>query len=103
MKSTTPGQKTDALLECSDTSVNTQRLQIIALLKKHHSVNTPEFRHFGIMAPAPRIFELKGQGYPIAKVTETYVDHHGKKHHGVARYFLSTHSSANDSFKEYVA
>ena len=92
MKNATPDQESSAL-DFKDTSAQTQRIQIIALLKKHQSMNTPEFREQGIMAPAPRIFELKAQGYNIQKVTETYTDQTGKTHHGVARYYFPSDSS----------
>ena len=38
---TTPDQKSSALLNQKNTSANTQRLQIVALINKHQSVNTP--------------------------------------------------------------
>jgi len=88
-KSPTLDQKNEALLKNNDTSAATQRRQIIALLNKFQSQNTPEFRRYGIMAPAPRIFELRQMGYNIAKVLETYIDETGKVHHGVARYYFA--------------
>tara|TARA_B100000446_G_C10303359_1_gene252222 strand:- start:2 stop:310 length:309 start_codon:yes stop_codon:yes gene_type:complete len=102
MKNATPGQESSAL-DCTDTSAQTQRIQIIALLKQHQSMNTPEFREHGIMAPAPRIFELKAQGYNIQKVTETYTDNTGKTHHGVARYYLAYQPSNDDNQTEAAA
>jgi hypothetical protein len=91
----TPDQKNNALLKSLETSANTQRKQIIALIHKYQSLNTPEFRQHGIMAPAPRIFELKQLGYKIAKVLETYTDETGKLHHGVARYYFTHNPPAN--------
>lgn len=102
MKNATPGQESSAL-DCTDTSAQTQRIQIIALLKEHQSMNTPEFRERGIMAPAPRIFELKAQGYDIRKVTETYTDNTGKTHRGVARYYLPSLSSNEENQTEVAA
>jgi len=84
-----PVQKPDALLNSNDANAATQRQQIVALIKRYQSVNTPEFRQRGIMQPASRILELKLQGYPIVKVLKTYIDSIGKKHTGVARYYLS--------------
>ncbi|GAA6183767.1 helix-turn-helix domain-containing protein [Aliiglaciecola sp. NS0011-25] len=102
-KHITPDQKTDALLNDNDTSANTQRSQIIALLKKHQSVNTPEFRQHGIMQPASRILELKLQGYPIEKVLENFIDGTGKKHSGVARYYFTSNPPATDNACSEVA
>ncbi|MGQ8365314.1 helix-turn-helix domain-containing protein [Glaciecola sp. 1036] len=79
-------------LNNKDTSAQTQRLQILTLLREKQSVNTPEFRDFGIMAPAPRIFELREEGYRIKKILETYQDRTGKIHYGVARYYLSSNT-----------
>jgi hypothetical protein len=94
-KSPTPDQKNEALLNNKDTSVSTQRNQIIALIHRYQSLNTPEFRQHGIMAPAPRIFELKQLGYKISKVLETYTDETSKLHHGVARYYFTYNPPAN--------
>jgi hypothetical protein len=94
-KSPTPDQKNEALVNNKDTSASTQRHQIIALLNKFQSRNTPEFRKHGIMSPAVRLFELKQMGYNIAKVLETYIDETGKVHHGVARYYFSNNPPAN--------
>ncbi|GAC32906.1 helix-turn-helix domain-containing protein [Paraglaciecola polaris] len=103
MKNATPDQKSSALLNQKDTSANTQRLQIVALINERQSVNTPEFRKLGIMAPAPRIFELRQQGYNIQKVLETYVDDTGKAHSGVARYYFANNPPANDNNQEQAA
>jgi hypothetical protein len=100
---TTPNQKSSALLTRKDTGANTQRLQIVALINKHRSVNTPELRSYGIMSPATRIFELRQQGYDILKVLETYVDDIGNVHHGVARYYFALTSPANKDNMEQVA
>jgi hypothetical protein len=103
MKNATPDQKSSALLNQKDTSANTQRLQIVALIHERQSVNTPEFRKLGIMAPAPRIFELRQQGYNIEKVLETYVDDTGKAHSGVARYYFANNPPANYKHQEQAA
>tara|TARA_R110000868_G_scaffold52052_1_gene164715 strand:+ start:1576 stop:1893 length:318 start_codon:yes stop_codon:yes gene_type:complete len=94
-KSPTRDQKNEALLKNNDTSAATQRHQIVALLNKFQSQNTPELRKHGIMAPAPRIFELRQMGYNIAKVLETYIDETGKVHHGVARYYFANNPPAD--------
>lgn len=87
----------------NDTSASTQRLQIVALINRYQSRNTPEFRQEGIMAPAPRIFELRQQGYPIEKILEDYTDETGKVHHGVARYYFTNNPPANDNITEKAA
>ncbi len=92
---TSPDQKSSALLKSLDTSASTQRMQIVALINKYQSLNTPELRLQGIMAPAVRIFELKQLGYKIAKVLESYIDETGKVHHGVARYYFANNPPAN--------
>lgn len=99
----TPDEKNKALLNSNDTSANTQRNQIIALINKHQSCNTPEFREHGIMQPASRILELKEQGYIIEKVLETYTDSTGKVHHGVARYYFANYPPADNPDCEVIA
>ncbi len=95
--------KARSVLKSTDTSRQTQQLQIIALLNQHQSVNTPEFRDFGIMAPAPRILELRAKGHRIEKVLETYIDATGKKHHGVARYYFANNPPASNDDSEVAA
>jgi hypothetical protein len=103
MKKATPNDQSSLLLNSKDTSAATQRNQIIALINKHQSANTPEIRRTGIMAPAPRIFELRQQGYKIEKVLERYIDEEGKTHSGVARYYFAHNPPANDDNSEAAA
>ncbi|MBT0585113.1 helix-turn-helix domain-containing protein [Alteromonas oceanisediminis] len=86
-----------------DTSAHTQRNQIVALIKQYQSMNTPEFRENGIMAPAPRIFELRKMGMAIDKVLETYIDNTGKTHHGVARYYFPNKPPAHEGMGKEIA
>ena len=102
MKNATPDQESSAL-KSNDTSAPTQRTQIVALIHKYQSRNTPEFREHGIMQPAARILELKAQGYRIEKVLETYTDNTGKTHNRVARYYFANNPPANDNHSEAVA
>jgi hypothetical protein len=102
-KRTSPNQKQDAPITNSDTTVATQRLEIIALLKQHQSMSTPEFREHGIMQPASRILELKERGHRIEKALENYVDNTGREHNRVARYYFANNPPANDSEAEAVA
>lgn len=99
----TPANINRSTLGIKDTSAHTQRLQVVSLLTYHQSMSTPEFRQFGIMAPAPRIFELRQQGHRIEKVLESYTDDTGKTHHGVARYYFANNPPANDNHSEAVA
>lgn len=71
-----------------DTSSANQRAFILAHLEKHYSATTIDFRNMGIMAPAPRIKELRDAGHKIGKILEDVIDHTGVKHGRVARYFL---------------
>jgi|TARA_B110000240_G_C13057172_1_gene265967 hypothetical protein len=89
-KSPTPDQKNDALLKNKDTSSSTQRMQILALLKRHLSINTLEFRDIhGILSPAPRVFELRLMGYEILTHLENIRTPDGRLHKRVARYYLT--------------
>ncbi|PKG97852.1 helix-turn-helix domain-containing protein [Paraglaciecola sp. MB-3u-78] len=100
---TTPNNGCNANPNKQDTSAATQRNQIIAFINKHQSANTPEIRRIGIMAPAPRIFELRQQGYKIEKVLERYTDEEGKTHSGVARYYFANNPPANLFDSEVIA
>lgn len=72
----------------NDTSAANQRNFILNYLREHGSATTIDFRNMGIMAPAPRILELKARGYDIPSIPETVIDHAGVKHVNVARYIL---------------
>lgn len=71
-----------------DTStVNQQNIILQAL--KNSPKTTIELRHdYGIMQPAPRILELREQGYKIDTVRVAGLTHDGIKHHAVAKYVL---------------
>ena len=99
----TPNNHDRSLLRSKDTSANTQRNQMITLIRENQSMSTPEFREHGIMQPASRILELKERGWPIEKVLETYVDSTGKKHIAVARYYFSSNPPANNPNREAAA
>jgi hypothetical protein len=88
MKSTTSSNESSALLNNKGTSAETQRLQILAHLKRTPSINTLEFRELGFISPAPRILELKERGYRIESIRETVVTPDGREHRGIARYYL---------------
>lgn len=65
----------------------TQRAHIIKMLQ-HKPQSTFDFRAAGICAPAPRISELKQQGYNIVRRDETLADAAGVVHRGIAVYTL---------------
>jgi hypothetical protein len=96
-KRTSPDEKQDADITNTDTRAATQRFEIVALLKKHQSMSTPEFREHGIMQPASRILELKERGHRIEKVLENYVDDTGREHNRVARYYYANNPPVNDN------
>lgn len=71
-----------------NTSVSNQRAIILAALKESPKT-TVELRHdYGIMQPAPRIFELKQRGYNITSLFVNCFTPDGIKHHAVAKYVL---------------
>ena len=72
----------------SNTSTANQRAFILTYLEQNGSATTLDFRNAGIMAPAPRIKELREQGHIITTFFETVTDHVGVKHGKVARYLL---------------
>ncbi len=100
-KNLTPDQKNEASIKNKDTSALTQRMQILALLKRYPSINTREFREIhGILSPAPRAFELRLMGYEILTHLEGIRTPDGRLHKRVARYYLTF---ANDPQVELVA
>ncbi|HUX81497.1 MAG TPA: helix-turn-helix domain-containing protein [Halothiobacillus sp.] len=45
-------------------------------------------RDLNVMQPAPRIKELREQGYKIATFRQPVLDDYGRKHPGIGRYVL---------------
>jgi hypothetical protein len=84
-------------LNPNDTSASNTRAIIIHALRLG-SQTTIDFREqWGVMAPAPRILELKLRGYVIASVPVSAYTADGVLHRGVARYvLLSEPKPAND-------
>ena len=82
-----PSDQTKSILSSNDTSAHTQRLQILAHLRKK-PLNTFELRELGHMAPAPRILELRAKGFVIVTSLEDVIGAGNKIHKRVARYFL---------------
>lgn len=72
----------------TNTSNSAQRQAILDLLTQNGSMTTLDFRDSGVFTPAPRISELRKQGWDIKTVRTTAIDHAGIKHLRVARYSL---------------
>lgn len=72
----------------NDTSAtNQQKIALLAL--REAPKTTIELRHYyGIMQPAPRIKELRMQGYDILTIRITSNTPDGIKHRAVAKYVL---------------
>lgn len=73
----------------TDTTAAAQRVRLLERLRLG-PVSTFEAREeLNIMAPAPRIKELRDQGHTILTDRQTLTDAHGFEHVGVARYYLT--------------
>lgn len=73
----------------TDNSAHNQRLKLLDYLFEHNSITTSEAREkLDIMSPAPRILELKANGYLIKTLPAEWISEHGINHKGVARYVL---------------
>ena len=71
-----------------DNSAHIQRATLIHALRTG-AKTTPELRDsWGIMSPAPRVFELRMLGYDIETLFIAAYTSDGVKHHGVAKYVL---------------
>lgn len=72
----------------TENDAGTQRMRLLEALKKLGSVSTPEARNdLDVFAPAPRILELRAQGYRIDTVMVPIETAFGKVRK-VARYVL---------------
>mgnify|MGYP000594065554 CR=1 FL=1 len=80
-----------------DVSVSAQRVRLKKALQERGSVTTYEARDgLNISSPAPRIFDLRAQGYDIKTILETLEDGNGNPHPKSARYVLVSANSIND-------
>ena len=87
---TTNPNTTTHKLKFKDNSAKNQRLKLLDYLLEHNSITTSEAREkLDIMSPAPRILELKANGYLIITVPAEWVSDYGINHKGVARYVLT--------------
>lgn len=70
----------------TDNSAESQRYRLVEWLKEHGSITTIEARRdLDILAPAPRVFELREMDYPIDTVWVHGFTEQGNKHR-IARY-----------------
>ena len=68
--------------------MTSQTQALLNHFKQCDSITTIEARsYYGILAPAARVFELRGMGYDIVTLREVHVTHKGK-HNCVARYII---------------
>lgn len=78
--------KTDST--ANDTSASWQRARVIQALRTGPKTTVELREEWGIMSPAPRIFELRNAGHVIVNVPVSAFTADGVKHTGVARYTL---------------
>ncbi len=75
-------------LRQQDNSTEAQRQRLLASLRRSPVTTIEARRDLDIMAPAPRIFELRQRGFQIVTIWAHQVTDCGRKHL-VARYVLS--------------
>ena len=84
-------------LSRNDTSTSNARAIIIQALRDGPQTTIDLRERWGIMAPAPRILELKLRGFNIITVPVSAFTSDGVQHRGVARYILLAEpTAAND-------
>lgn len=74
----------------NDTSTSAQRARLLSRLQVEPIDTIAARDELNVMAPAPRIKELREQGHPIKTHRITRMDEHGRTHKRVALYYLST-------------
>lgn len=88
--STTTPKNISKKANFNDNSAQNQRLKLLDYLFEHGSITTSEARiKLDVMSPAPRILELKANGYLINTVPVNWLSKHGINHKGIARYVLT--------------
>ncbi len=66
-----------------------QRDRLVGYMREHGEVNTLQARcKLNIMAPAPRVMELKELSYCIGRELRTATDEYGDTHPRVAHYWI---------------
>ena len=84
-------------LNRNDTSASNARAIIIQALRTGPKTTIELREQWGVMAPAPRILELKLRSYNIITLPVSAYTADGVQHRGVARYvLLSEPTAAND-------
>ena len=82
-------------LNLHNTSIANQHAIVLNALRDNPKT-TINLRHdYGIMQPAPRIKELRNQGYKIDTVRINSYTPDGIKHHAVAKYVLRANVNLN--------
>lgn len=74
----------------NDTSTEAQRTRLLQRLRIEPIDTIAARDELNVMAPAPRIKELRERGHPIKTHRITRMDEHGRMHRGVALYYLGT-------------
>ena len=82
----------------NDNSTSTQRARLIQALRTGPKTTIELRRAWGIMQPAPRVFELKARGYIIFTTPVSAHTDDGAMHRGVARYVLLHEPQLQESF-----
>ena len=94
-KATEAAQK--VTLNRNDSSASNARAIIIQALRTGPKTTIELREQWGVMAPAPRILELKLRGFNIVTVPVSAFTADGVQHRGVARYILLAEpTAAND-------
>ena len=94
-KATEAAQK--VTLNRNDSSASNARAIIIQALRTGPKTTIQLREQWGVMAPAPRILELKLRGFNIITVPVSAYTADGVQHRGVARYILLAEpTAAND-------
>lgn len=81
----------------NDNSASTQRARVIQALRTGPKTTIELRRDWGIMQPAPRVFELKARGYIIVTTPVSAHTDDGALHRGVARYVLLQEPRSTES------
>lgn len=80
-----------------DTSSHAQRARLLERLCLGPVDTITARRELNIMQPAARIKELREAGHSIMTHRITLTDDHGRAHHGVALYYLTTASDIQEA------
>jgi hypothetical protein len=78
----------DSSLKLNDTSASAQRARVIQALRTGAKTTIQLREEWGVMSPAPRVLELRMQGYVIETVPVSATTADGVLHRAVARYVL---------------